>query len=165
MDNGWKTITTTNGKSVIVDNANYAWLREYWWYAKKNKYTYYACRHEGIRIIYMHREILGLKHGDGILSDHVNGNGLNNLESNLRICNYAENSRNQTRKRRYKDRKNTSSSFKGVSWDKGVKKWRAYIGCHGKSVYIGIFKNEKQAAQAYDKKANELHGEFAHTNF
>ena len=160
----YKTITTTNGKHVTVDSTNFAWLSEWWWYAKKHKHTYYACRHENGRTIYMHRQILGLEHGDGILTDHADGNGLNNYESNLRACNFAQNSQNQTKKRRYKNRAITSS-FKGVSWDKNTGKWRVKIGCCGKQLHLGLFQSEVIAAKVYDKKAKELYGEFAHANF
>ena len=57
------------------------------------------------------------------------------------------------------------SEFKGVCWDKNTGKWRAYIGHNSKIVHLGSFKSEIIAAKVYDKKARELYGEFAHTNF
>jgi hypothetical protein len=45
------------------------------------------------------------------------------------------------------------------------KKWQVQIKINHKSHYIGIFKDEEEAARAYDKAARELHGEFAALNF
>jgi hypothetical protein len=35
----------------------------------------------------------------------------------------------------------------------------------GKSYYLGLYADPRDAALAYDKKARELRGEYAYTNF
>ena len=60
---------------------------------------------------------------------------------------------------------NKSSKFKGVCFNKQVKKWQAYIRFNGKLIHLGRYKSELVAAEAYDKKAVELFGEFANLNF
>ena len=107
--------------------------------------------------LYIHRLIMDAPKGMDV--DHINGNPLDNRKSNLRICTHAENQRN---KGAYK---NNTSGYKGVSWYKRDKKWIAGIKHNNKGIYIGLFEDKEEAARAYDKKAKELHGEFAYLNF
>ena len=102
--------------------------------------------------------------------DHIDGNGLNNRRSNLRVATQSQNIANQPK---YRTR-NFSSKYKGVCWDKERQNWMSYIGSTygsaGKSIktkreYLGRFKNEEDAARAYDKRAREVWGDYAHLNF
>jgi len=111
-----------------------------------------------IKVVQMHRMILGLESGDKRQSDHKDHNGLNNKRNNLRVCTHAQNQQNR------KPRKNGSSVFKGVSWHKKSKKWRACIQIDGRTVHLGLFRSETEAATAYDEVANTIHGEFALLN-
>lgn len=156
-----KRIPLTQGKFAIVDDELYEWLNQWKWFAQKDKYTYYAGRNVGKwpnqKMIFMHRQILGLKYKDGKQTDHSNSNGLDNRQSNIRICTIAQNNQNR---RCWKNVK-----LKGVRWYKDIQKWRSRICYKGKFIHLGYFKNEIDAAKAYDKKAKELFGEFVHTNF
>lgn len=76
-------------------------------------------------------------------------------KENCRWATYSQQSVN-TRKR-----KNCSSQYKGVCWDKSRKKWVAI--CNYK--HLGRFSNEAVAAKAYDEKATELWGNDAVLNF
>ena len=51
-----------------------------------------------------------------------------------------------------------SSKYKGVSWNKLMGKWEAYINKNGKRIRLGYFLSETDAAHAYDSKAEELYG-------
>ena len=64
-------------------------------------------------------------------------------------------------------KKKTSSRFTGVVWDKRVLsgKWKAQISHEGKTHYIGNFKDEVDAAKAWDAKARSLRGADTKTNF
>lgn len=98
------------------------------------------------------------------LVDHKDHNGLNNQKSNLRVCTKSENMAN-----RYSV-KGSSSSFLGVSMyvdKRNIKKnikWVANIRKNNKTTFLGYFQSEIEAAKAYNKKAKELHGEFARLN-
>ena len=106
----------------------------------------------------MHREVIHPP--DNLFVDHINHNGLDNRKANLRLATYAQNSYN-----RKQFRKRQTSKYTGVSWIKQIKKWRVIICYNGKKKFIGYFKDEKQAAKAYDKAAKKYHGEFASLNF
>lgn len=157
-----KLIQLTKGKFAIVDDKNFEWLNKFKWHAIRGTNTYYAIRHNNVggkrNNIFMHQLIVGnntLK----LLTDHWDGNGLNNQESNLRSCTSTENNRNQRNRIGY------TSIYKGVSWSKQNNGWLASINVKGKAVHRKFFKNEIDAAIQYDIWAKELFREFAKTNF
>ena len=55
-------------------------------------------------------------------------------------------------------RKSSTSQYKGVSWFKRDHCWRAWTMFEGKQKHLGYFKEEKEAALAYDRKIVELYG-------
>ena len=156
-----KTIPLTQGKMALVDEVDFKQINQYKWYALKyNSGKYRAVRTiidgKGRRMIYMHREIMDCPKNMQV--DHENHNGLDNRRHNLRICTHSENNWNQLKTRGL-------SQYKGVSWHKTGKKWRAYIALDSKYIHLGFFNDEASAAFAYDKKAKELFGRFASLNF
>lgn len=154
----FRRIKLTQGKYAIVDVEDYDKLNVYNWFATYSISTFYALRNENGKSIKMHRKIMNFPQGYYI--DHINHNGLDNRKANLRIVTPAQNSRN-----RRKGRRKTSSKYKGVYFMKGIKKWRADIYYNDKSIYLGYFDNETDAARAYDAAAKIYHGEFAALNF
>ena len=129
------------------------------WYAVWNTHTksYYAVRGRNPRI-WMHRLILNLSYGDGITGDHKNGITLDNQDDNLRPDTDKKNSCNR------KLNSNSTSGYKGVSWDKRKKKWAAYIYFKKKLYWLGYFDIKEEAARAYNIAALKYHGEFARLN-
>jgi hypothetical protein len=59
---------------------------------------------------------------------------------------------------------NTSSKYKGVTYLKKLDKWQAQIEINYKSIYLGIFLFEEEAAIAYNEAALHHFGEFAVLN-
>ncbi len=159
-----KQIPLTKGYFAIVDDEDFALVSAYKWRPSilKNRSAIYAItdvKKDGIRRqISMHRLILGLT-DKKILTDHGDGDGLNNQRLNLRTCTHAENNRNVGLS------KNNTSGYKGVVFDKRRSKWYARIRFNYR-VFVSIGLNSPEdAAREYDKKALELHGDFARTNF
>ena len=95
--------------------------------------------------------------------DHIDGNPANNNITNLRAATFSQNQRNRKKGKFYKG-KPTSSIYKGVTWDKGAKKWMVQIMINDKNKYCGYFDSEIEAAKTYDKAAIEAFGEFAKIN-
>jgi hypothetical protein len=62
-------------------------------------------------------------------------------------------------------RKTGTSRFKGVTWDKREKKWRAQLPHKCKNIHVGDFTDELEAAKAYDQTAKKYRGPFAILNF
>ena len=86
--------------------------------------------------------------------DHINGNSLDNKFKNLRLANRANNTKNC---RKHKD---NTSGFKGVSWDKKLKKWRAQIKVNNKQINLGSYTNKFYAAVVYTRAAKHYFGEW-----
>lgn len=107
---------------------------------------------------YLHREVLRLAQvniPDGMVVDHINGNVFDNRLENLRVVTQSQNSINKKTK--------MSLGYRGIFLRSG--KYCAQIRHQGQSYYLGSFVTPEEAAIAYDRKAQELFGEFACLNF
>lgn len=163
--------------AAIVDTKHWDKVKGYrWCIVKNNKHRYpyvvttiphpdggWQRRADGSRrkrrtSLYLHRAILG-KPKEGKEIDHINHNGLDNREENLRSVTRSQNVWNS------RSQENSSSRYKGVSWKKQENRWRSTIFYNGKQINIDQFICEEQAARAHDKKALELYGEYACINF
>lgn len=155
-----KQIVLTQGKFAIVDDHRFEYLNQFNWHAiqVRNTGKWYAqravCKHPQKNIT-MHREIMNAP--DGTQVDHRDGDGLNNVDENLRECTNTQNTRNRGKQR------NNTSGFKGVYSHRG--KYRAKIWVDNKIIHLGVFNTAEEAAHARDEAAIKYHGEFAWTNF
>jgi hypothetical protein len=147
-----KIIKLTQGYETIVDDEDYEELSKYKWFISKENKGYYAARktYDSERrvtreTIKMHRQIMQTP--KGMWTDHIDGNGLNNCKSNLRIVTSRQNSQNR--------HINKTSKYVGVSWLKAAKKWMAFIRINGAKKYLGYFENEIDAHNAYLKALSE----------
>ena len=98
------------------------------------------------------------ENGKALLIDHIDGNPENNFIWNLRPVTPQQNSCNS------RIQSNNTSGYKGVSWNKTAKKWRSSIRHNNKNIHIGYYTDLHEAAEAYNVKAKELHGEYARLN-
>lgn len=86
--------------------------------------------------------------GHKIVVDHIDNDKSNNRVDNLQLI--------TTRENNSKDKKNKTSKYTGVSWNKKSNKWVAHIKINGKSKHLGYFENEDEASEAYQKALRNL---------
>jgi len=149
-------IELTQDKFAIINDEDYELISQYKWCARKNRNHWYAQTHIyrlGKRTtISMHTLLVEKK--SGYMIDHINRNGLDNRRENLRLATNRQNQGNREKLR-------GTSQYKGVRRCTDCNRWRASI----KSIHLGLFSSEEEAAKAYDKAAKEYYGEFAKLNF
>lgn len=154
-----KEIYLTQGKVTVVDDEDYVWLRK-WRFRFLNGYAVRTIHEPGsqkMKVIHMHNLIMNPP--AGMVSDHINGDSLDNRKINLRLCTPLENSFNRS-----KNSLNTSG-YKGVNLNKRLGKWRATVGGGSNKTHLGYFENIEEAAHVYDEAAKQRYGVFARLNF
>ena len=165
------TVVMRNGSDLTMDAQDWELLGRLRFCGFSRGYAvcsaFRKCRHtSGVA----HRMVAALMYGDGALTntdgrrvdvDHINGNPSDNRRCNLRLCDHSQNMRNQSTAL-------GSSRFKGVYRSQTGGKWKANVTYtrpgFPRSIHLGTFTNEEDAARAYDSKVRELFGEFAKTN-
>jgi hypothetical protein len=155
----FRKIKLAKGVYTLVDPQDYESLSKYHWQLRKSKVNHlYGVAIEAGKIVCMHREIMNAP--VGMVVHHKDGNGLNNTKSNLQIVTMTENNKCCRKTRNPK-----SSKYKGVAFIKARKKFHARIVYNGTTKFLGYFKNEDDAARAYDAAAKIYHAEYAVLNF
>jgi hypothetical protein len=163
-----REIPLTQGKTALVDDADYDDVARFKWMAHKGRgKTWYARRAvhvsererlNGRRWISMHRYLLSHVPTKSTEIDHKNRDGLDNQRTNLRVGNRSLNQVNSGPSSRNK------LGLKGVSQNRQGRPY-AQIGHGATRLFLGRFGTPEEAARAYDLKARELYGEFAYLNF
>ena len=87
--------------------------------------------------------------------DHINGKPGDNRIANLRQCRRKDNCRNITTP------SHNTSGATGVSWNKRLEKWCAYIATDGVLKHLGCFSDKDLAIEVRRDAALRMHGEFA----
>lgn len=164
---GWQLITHTNqhGASrlhvVRYDLADAKRVERFSWHIRPDHQTFYAAASVPARLVktygeyvYMHRLIMWRSRGKGGRIAHRNGDGLDNRRENLARQNQSE----ILAKRRPVG---GASPYKGVCWDREQSKWIATF--RGKK--LGRFRDEEEAARAFDDAAFAYWGPGAYLNF
>ena len=120
----------------MVDDKDFDWANGYKWYFSNG----YARRKIKDKPIYLHREIN--KTPQGLVTDHINQNKLDNRKENLRTATKKGNSRN------HKLLATNTSGFNGLSWNKAMKKWETYLWKNNVKIQLGYFPTQELAYQA-----------------
>jgi len=162
-----KEIKLTQGKVTMVNDEDFEYLNQWKWCATKKSNSYYATtrskktlKFKDKNMILIHQIILErmLGHKNFEMVDHIDGDGLNNQRSNLRPATYQENNMNRLKG------ENKSSVYKGVYKHSKCSGYISQIILNRYNIYLGYFNTEEEAAEAYNKKAIELFGEYAKLN-
>ena len=136
-----REIQLTQGMTAIVDDEDYPELSKYKWYVSKHHNTFYAERNSQMiggkprHKIRMHTLIVPPQ--KGMVTDHKNGNGLDNRRENLRSLTPRENLQNLHIKK--------TSVYPGVSQSNKSRNWVAFIQIGKKKKYLGTFATEEEA--------------------
>lgn len=138
-------------------------IEKYKWHLHRSGYTetWWCDENKKVHKTTLHQAIIALSGQevpDGYEIDHKDGNKLNCLESNLRICTNSQNKCN------VKIRTNSKSGAKGVTYHNQTGKWQALISINCNPIFLGLFDTIEDAAKAYNEAAIQHHGEFAVLN-
>lgn len=144
--------TNNTNKEFYFDLEDYDKIKKYYWYENVDNNGYHSVKARDFELncyIKMPWVIAGKNY------DHRNRNPFDNRKSNLRKSTYLENVRNHS------TRKDNTSGFSGISWDKNAFRWRAYIYINRKQIYLGVFENKEDAIKIRLRAEKEHFGEFA----
>ena len=129
--------------TLIIDDEDYDFVKPYIDTARLQIRFWY----EG-SVTSLHRALL-IRHGvtipDGWTIDHCDGRHLNNRKENLRAVPAWVNQSNRGANR------TSSSKYVGVSYEARRGRWRARVTRMGKTVHLGYFDTDVEAATAVDR--------------
>jgi hypothetical protein len=145
-------IKLTKKRESIVDD-DMGFLSTYKWFFNGNGYAGRRFKSfDGTqKTLYLHHCVIGFPL-NGLVTDHINNNTLDNRRSNLRTVTERINQSNQLRKKIGK----ATSKYPGVSWNKSVRKWMSQIRIKGHTNFLGHFSNEIDAANSYQNALREV---------
>lgn len=148
---------SNSGFVAFIDDEDYERCNKYKWHLnhRNKRITNISASVDGKTQV-LSRFILNYL-GD-LQIDHIDRNPLNNIKNNFRFCTNAQNNINQS------PPKNNTSGYKGVTRNKQLNKWTAQIKVNYKRIYLGDYKDPKDAARAYNAAAIKHFGEFAYLN-
>lgn len=152
------------GKYAVMDLMDWEKIQGYSWSAYRSKSGVEYAR--GFKQVAgkrddpaLHQVLLG-DPPSGFTIGHLDGDGLNCRRKNIKFLTFQQNAQGPRRKGA-----GASSKFRGVSWNKNSKNWRASIYIEKRVMHLGSFSGEIKAALAYDTAARKYFGEHAAPNF
>lgn len=123
---------------ALVDDEDFERVAAIRWYLDRDGYARSPTRREHVR---MHRFVLGLQKGDGLVADHRNGDRLDNRRANLQAVTLLENAQRRGARRR------ASTASRGVHRLKDTGKFQASVRYRGRLLRLGTWDTEAEAAE------------------
>lgn len=160
---GCLLIPLTQNMYTVIDKQYFNEIKNFGWSLIKSKVKnkFYAITRVNGKMIYMHKFIINILEKIVGNVDHIDGDGLNNRRSNLRLVTSSNNNWNQKKQKN----KKLSSIYKGVHYENYAKRWKVAIHLNNKLLKSTYRKTEIEAAKQYDIWARKYFGEFACVNF
>lgn len=150
-----KKIYLNKDKITFVDDEDFEYLSQWKWqygthgYASRTIYVKGSGRkNQKNEHILMHRVIN--KTPDGMITDHINQDKLDNRRSNLRTANKSLNSINRPLQ------PNNKSGYKGIHWFKRLGLWQVYLDRDGKRKSLGYFADLSTAVKARQRAEQDV---------
>lgn len=157
------TLKISSGHKVKIDREDLVRVKAHVWKAYESstgrlKVIATLRGQNKVRTITLGKFLMNPPKGKQVYPRRFNA-GLDYRKSNLIVCSLKE--RQQQLPKR---RASTSSQYRGVSYSKANKNWRALIKVAGKLVSLGSFQKEEDAAKAYNVGARKHFGKSAYQN-
>lgn len=148
---------TNSDQVALIDHDDLKNVAKYKWKLEKGYAVTMLNWYEGGKrrgkTTRMHQLIINP--AEGLVTDHINMDKLDNRKENLRLVTPQQNMWNKKT-----SRKTPSSIYKGVSYCKQTNKWKVSLTIDGKCKTLGRFREEADAAMVFDYHAKQVHGDY-----
>lgn len=155
LGNNVSEVLTTNGNKFYISTSDVSLLIQFGhtWYivSNKQKTMSYVATNIGKTSLYLHNFLIQPKSGFEV--DHSDGNGLNNVRSNLREATRCQNCQN----RRVSQSKKSKLPRGVYHCDRG---FTSFISVNKKKIYLGYFLSKEDAIRAREEAEIKYYGEF-----
>jgi hypothetical protein len=145
------TMYDSNGISFTLDLEDLSKVQKYTWVVSNG----YVCN--GNTSLLLHQYLMNCPKGKVV--DHIDGNPLNCVKSNMRVCTKHQNNQN------HKVSSNNVTGCTGVHLYKRTGKYTASIYHKGKRVHLGTFNTYEEAVSVRKEAEEKYFGEFRRRDY
>lgn len=136
-----KSIFLQDGEEIFVDDEDYERVSQYFWRKQLVRHNFVVVSIIDGQVITLKKFLFGKEDCTQIIKNN------DYQRSNFVDFSPTKGSRGY---------RGSSSIYKGVSWLKDRAMWRAMIRVNGKNKWLGAYKDEWQAAKAYNKAVDDF---------
>jgi hypothetical protein len=151
-----KHIPLINGGYSVIDDDDYELVNQFKWRLDPSGYAKRTTRLPDETDRLMHRLIMNTP--KGMLTDHRNGEKLDNRRENLRVCTNSQNTRYRLTHRSNKN------GLREVCYCDQTGKWKAYATQNGKQLWLGRYDELQDAINARDSAVMTIEPDFSIPN-